>query len=94
MVLRSHNDQISARAFPIAKRVLKLVGLLVASWSVMTFVHESGHLICGFECGGTLTSADVLPWHLPDSFIEPDPHPLVTLWGGPILGVVIPAAVP
>ena len=58
----------------------------------MTFVHESGHIICGFSCGGTLTSADLLPWHLPYSFFEPDPHPLVTLWGGPILGVVIPTA--
>ncbi len=59
----------------------------------MTFVHESGHLICGFACGGTLTSADLLPWHLPYSFFEPDPHPLVTLWGGPILGVLIPLAI-
>ncbi len=84
--------QKSARTFPIAKRLLKLVGLLIASWGVMTFVHESGHLICGFACGGTLTSADLLPWRLPYSFFEPDPHPLVTLWGGPILGVVIPTA--
>ncbi len=28
----------------------------------------------------------------PYSFFEPDPHPLVTLWGGPILGVTIPVA--
>ncbi len=32
-------------------------------------------------------------WHLPYSFFEPDPHPLVTLWGGPILGVMIPVAI-
>lgn len=59
----------------------------------MTFVHESGHIICGYVCGGTLQNADLVPWHLPYSIFEPDPHPLVTLWGGPILGVVIPTTV-
>ena len=39
-----------------------------------------------------MTDADLLPWHLPYSFFEPDPYPLVTLWGGPILGVMIPVA--
>lgn len=56
----------------------------------MTFVHESGHVVCGLACGGTLTSVDLLPWHLPYSLFEPDPHPLVTLWGGPIFGAVVP----
>lgn len=56
----------------------------------MTFVHESGHIICGSACGGTLRSVDLLPWHLPYSLFEPDPCPLITLWGGPILGVLIP----
>ena len=58
----------------------------------MTTVHELGHIICGLGFGGTLTETDLLPWHLPYSFFEPDPHPLVTLWGGPILGVLIPVA--
>ncbi len=56
----------------------------------MTFTHESGHLIGGWCCGGTLADADLLPWHLPYSFFNPDPHPLVTLWCGPVLGVIIP----
>jgi len=78
---------------PIIKRALKLAVLLIASWCVMTFVHESGHIVCGCACGGTLQSADLFPWHLPYSIFEPDPYPLVTLWGGPILGVIIPASV-
>ena len=69
------------------------MALLVASWFVMTFVHEIGHIVCGYACGGTLSDADLLPWHLPYSFFEPDPYPLVTLWGGPIIGVMIPVAV-
>lgn len=79
-----------SRRLEVPKRVLQFVILLVASWSAMTFTHESGHLIGGWLCGGTLKAADVLPWHLPYSIFDPDPHPLITLWSGPILGVVVP----
>jgi Peptidase M50B-like len=57
---------------------------------VMTFTHEMGHILAGWCCGGTLTTVDLLPWHLPYSIFNPDPKPLVTLWCGPILGVVVP----
>ena len=59
----------------------------------MTFTHEIGHLIGGWCGGATLTDVDLLPWHLPYSFFDPDPHPLVTLWCGPILGVVFPVLI-
>ncbi len=56
----------------------------------MVFTHEIGHIIGGICGGGTLRSADLYPWRLPYSIFEPDPNPLVTLWCGPILGVLIP----
>jgi hypothetical protein len=56
----------------------------------MTFVHELGHVICGYLSGATLRSADLWSWHLPHSLFEPNPYPLITLWGGPVLGVFIP----
>ena len=75
------------------KRFIYFAILLITSWCVMTFVHESGHIICGWSCGGKLVSVDLLPWHLPYSIFDPDPKPLVTLWGGPILGVVVPLSI-
>ncbi len=75
------------------RRVLLFVALLIASWCVMTVVHESGHILCGWSCGGSLISAELRPWHLPYSLFEPDPQPLVTLWGGPVLGVIIPLSI-
>lgn len=66
---------------------------MVASWIVMTFTHEIGHIIGGTCCGGSLQSADLLPWHLPYSIFDPDPFPLVTLWAGLIIGVLAPVAV-
>ena len=65
--------------------------LLVASWVVMTFTHETGHILGGWIGGATLTDYDVAPWHLPYSLHSPDPHPLLTLWSGPILGALAPA---
>lgn len=71
-------------------RVLRFSMLLIVSWVCMTFTHELGHLVGGWSGGGTLQAADLLPWHLPYSLFEPDPHPLLTLWCGPILGVIVP----
>ena len=59
----------------------------------MTFTHETGHIIGGTCCGGSLKSADLLPWHLPYSIFEPDPFPLVTLWAGLVIGVLAPVGV-
>lgn len=59
----------------------------------MTTTHESGHIVGGWLSGGTLQEASLAPWGLPHSRFEPDPRPLVTLWAGPVLGVVVPIMV-
>jgi hypothetical protein len=59
----------------------------------MTVVHETGHIVAGWASGGTLREADVAPWSLPHSHFDPDPHPLVTLWGGPVIGALVPLAI-
>lgn len=59
----------------------------------MSFSHECGHLIAGQCCGGQLVAVDLLPWHLPYSIFEPDPYPLITLWSGPLVGVILPLVI-
>ncbi|HET6423289.1 MAG TPA: hypothetical protein VFG20_06375 [Planctomycetaceae bacterium] len=59
----------------------------------MTVTHECGHLVGGWLGGGTLRHAELRPWHLPHSLFEPDPHPLLTLWCGPLLGIIMPLIV-
>ena len=71
-------------------RVLILVALLVPSWFVMTFTHETGHIVGGWLGGAKLTDCDLVPWRMPYSFHSPDPCPLLTLWAGPLLGVIVP----
>lgn len=77
----------------MAKRMLYFCGLLTASWLVMTSIHELGHIVGGWCSGAKLQQVDLLPWHLPYSIFDPDPLPLVTLWCGPVLGVLVPLTV-
>lgn len=75
------------------KRLAGFIALLVIAWCVMTFTHEAGHIVGGWLSGGTLETADLRPWRLPYSLFRPDPRPLVTLWSGPLLGVLLPYAI-
>jgi hypothetical protein len=74
----------------IAKRWLHLLMMLCLAWLTMTTTHEVGHIVSGLASGGVLRHADLWPWHLPFSLFEPHPHPLITLWMGPVLGVSLP----
>lgn len=77
----------------MAARAIRFLLLFCASWIVMTFTHEMGHIVGGMCCGGSLKSADLLPWHLPYSIFDPDPYPLVTLWAGLLLGPMVPLVI-
>lgn len=74
----------------MTRRILLFTVLLIASWVMMTLTHELGHIIGGWLGGATLTDHDLAPWHLPYSTHSPDPIPLLTLWAGPMLGVLVP----
>ena len=78
---------------PQSRSYLVFVVLLIVSWCVMTFTHEIGHILGGWVSGGTLTQADLVPWRMPYSFFDPNPHPLFTLWCGPMFGVIGPLAI-
>lgn len=72
---------------------VNLAGLLVAGWCVMTTTHEAGHIVAGLAGGATLVAYDLRPWSLPFSLFTPDPHPLMTMWAGPMTGVLAPTGI-
>lgn len=68
----------------------QFASLLLVSWTVMTLTHELGHVVGGWLGGASLVDLELSPWRLPYSIHSPDPHPLLTLWSGPVLGVLVP----
>ncbi|MGB7347868.1 MAG: M50 family metallopeptidase [Pirellulaceae bacterium] len=63
--------------------------LLLWAWLCMTLLHELGHIAVGCAAGGNLSGYELRPWHLPRSLFSTNPHPLLTLWAGPILGCTV-----
>ncbi|MBL8828513.1 MAG: hypothetical protein JNM18_16135 [Planctomycetaceae bacterium] len=57
---------------------------------MVTFVHNTGHNFCGWLRYGTLGEADLVPWRLSHSTVDPNPRPPLIVRGGPILGVLVP----
>ncbi|MEM1446270.1 MAG: hypothetical protein AAGF84_09460 [Planctomycetota bacterium] len=68
--------------------VFRMCLLLVLGWFVMTLTHELGHVLFGWLGGATLVELELLG--LPYSFYDPNPWPTLMLWGGPVVGVVVP----
>lgn len=93
LAARSCTLSAQGRLYPLPSRIVRFMLMLVLSWCVMTCTHELGHIAAGWSSGGTLRNADLRPWHLPYSIFDPDPHPLVTLWGGPVCGVILPLGI-
>ena len=74
----------------LAGKIPSMLVLLIVAWSVFVLTHEAGHLLGGWLSGARLCEVELRPWKLPYSLHNPDPQPLVTLWAGPIGGVVVP----
>lgn len=72
------------------RRGVLMVATLVASWLGMQAVHELGHVLGGLLSGGTVQRVVLHPLTLSRTDVEPNPHPLLVVWLGPMFGVVAP----
>lgn len=74
-----------------------LVGVIVTlvfSWLYMQWTHEAGHIIAGLASGATLEHVSFDPRSFSQTRFSSNPKPLITVWGGPMLGVLIGAGFP
>ena len=75
------------RRFP---QIILVASTLGFCWLGMQVVHESGHVACAWV-GGEMVSRVVLhPLALSRTDTTHDRHPLLVIWGGPILGSLLP----
>src|SRR5262245_333403 len=56
----------------------------------MQAIHESGHVFGAWLTGGRVARVVLHPLTISRTDLEDNPSPLVVVWAGPIIGVVIP----
>ncbi|MCA8996959.1 MAG: M50 family metallopeptidase [Planctomycetaceae bacterium] len=71
-------------------RVLLLVFSALWSWLAMQAVHELGHALAALATGGTIQAVRFHPLSISQTFVDPNPHPGIVVWMGPVLGAVLP----
>jgi len=74
-------------------QVLLITATLVFSWLAMMAVHELGHVAHLWASGGTLDHVVLHPAKLSHTIPAENPHPLITVLGGPLWGVLVPLGI-
>lgn len=71
-----------------------LIGAFIGfSWLAMQAVHELGHVLGAVTTGGQVTKVVLHPCTISRTDVHPNPHPLLVVWAGPVVGVVLPLLV-
>lgn len=71
-------------------QTLLICATLGTSWLGMMVVHEAGHVLMAWLSGGTVTKVVLGPLLISRTDVDPNPHPLWEIWGGPVGGCLIP----
>ena len=70
--------------------ILSALGL---SWLGMQVIHEAGHALLAWAGGETVHRVVLHPLAISRTDSSHDHHPLLVIWGGPAIGVLLPLIV-
>jgi hypothetical protein len=59
-------------------------------WLGTQIVHELGHVLAAFAGGETVNKVVLHPLVISRTDVSHDRHPLLVIWGGPVLGSLLP----
>ncbi len=76
---------------PPALRVLTWGMVLWASGLLAMACHEAGHVLAALATGGTVEALVLSPVAFSRTDLSHNPEPLIVVWAGPIIGVLLPA---
>src|SRR5262245_36776670 len=80
----------SAKPASRCHQFLLIGSLLPLCWLGMMIVHEFGHVVGAWLTGGTVAKVVLHPLAISRTDVWPNPHPLVVVAAGPVLGVLFP----
>lgn len=66
---------------------------VLTSWLWMQSCHELGHVALALATGATVENVNLFPTQLSRTDIGLNPRPLLVVWGGPVVGVLLPLTV-
>jgi hypothetical protein len=69
---------------------LLIASALCLSWLLMQAVHELGHVAAAWATDGKVERVVLHPLTISRTDVEPNPEPLIVVWGGPLVGVLVP----
>ena len=64
----------------------------VTAWFGMQAVHELGHVIGAWATRADVQNVNLHPLEFSRTDLGANPHPLLVVWAGPLLGVLLPLA--
>ena len=56
----------------------------------MQAIHELGHVLGALVSGGRIVKVVLHPLTISGTYVFPNPHPLLEVWAGPFVGVLLP----
>ena len=72
------------------EQIALIVSILTLSWLGMQAVHELGHVLAARATGGTIVRVVLYPTTISRTEVFPNPHPLIEVWAGPLVGSIVP----
>lgn len=70
-----------------------IASLALVSWLAMQAVHEFGHVIGAWLTGGHVNRVVLYPTVISRTDFSINPHPLIVVWAGPLVGSLLPLAI-
>lgn len=71
-------------------QIVLIVSTLLGSWLGMQAVHEFGHVVGALASGGKVARVVLHPLTISCTDLEENPQPLLVVWAGPVMGVMLP----
>jgi hypothetical protein len=71
-------------------QAILVVSTVLDSWLGMQAGHELGHVLAAMLTGGEISTVVLHPLTISRTELISNPHPLVVVWSGPLVGVLLP----
>lgn len=74
-------------------QVILIASYISFCWLAFMAIHELGHVVAGLFTGGSVMKVIVHPLAISRTDVSPNPNPLITVWAGPIVGILLPLVI-